>query len=585
MRTIKTAGLLLVSCMICAVCQGTERHTIGTFKDLINIKKDSKDSYQIVCDIDGIGKPPMKSIKGFKGHFYGDPDYASPKIKNIKIDGSGLFETLTNATVSDIELFNIKFEREDSDNVGALAGSARGTKIENLQVTNSTISGKNNVGGLLGHSNNTKIFGSYVTTSTITGTGTSCGALVGLNDNASRDKYINMCWSFKNTVIGDREVGGLVGTNCKSLIKRSYFLGNSVTGKESVGGLVGYNKGSSEKDPTIDSCFVNCQNIIEGDKDVGGLVGKNEKTKVLGSNATNIKLIKGGKHAGGLAGSNVGGNITECVVSNVTVKGGTEVGGFVGYEHHVQYGFTAATSRAVVSDSNVSGSRTVGGLIGYADEDKVVESRVSGKSNITNTSNINSHTGGLIGYSNKTIYLQQCSVGENVTISDGYSVGGIIGDAHLDGDDYGESYIVNSYSRAKIKEEKGHITYVGGVVGYIYNKKEYLVYPLHITNCYFAGSIDDKERNYKNGLIGYVKGPVRGHKSFWLVNKGNTSWEGGSRLASEYELKSKKLYTKARWDSNIWNFHSLDYPTLKWEDDLVSSFSDDLNFDNDALAL
>ena len=196
------------------------------------------------------------------------------EVRNIKINGHGLFETLKGATIENIKLKNITVESESLDNVGCLTGYATEIRIENVEVLNSTISGRNNVGGLIGYCNKgIKIAQIYGKGNTISGT-TNVGGLIG-NSLATT---INLCGVYGGSVkgIGDNPstIGGLVGWNHNgSLIKQSTATATvSAANGQRVGGLVGVNA-SGKDGSTIKNCW-KLKGNVSGKIDVGWL-GRN----------------------------------------------------------------------------------------------------------------------------------------------------------------------------------------------------------------------------------------------------------------------------------------------------------------------
>ena len=129
------------------------------------------------------------------------------------------------------------------------------------------------------------------------------------------------------TVVGDQEVGGLVGFNFGT-ISNSYVTGH-VSGYSDVGGLIGYNGAGtvlgSYSSATVASSTTGFQT------DAGGLVGYNDVATVNNSYATGAV---NGRFAGGLIGTNNSSTVTNSY-STGPVTGGiynNDLGGLIGYE-------------------------------------------------------------------------------------------------------------------------------------------------------------------------------------------------------------------------------------------------------------
>ncbi|MGM0954001.1 MAG: filamentous hemagglutinin N-terminal domain-containing protein [Pseudomonadota bacterium] len=151
-------------------------------------------------------------------------------------------------------------------------------------------------------------------------------------------------------VVGDRNVGGIVGVNASVIINS--FAAINVTGRGDVGGLVGYNNNE------ITKAYAKGKVTATRGK-AGGLVGWNQKPI---ANAYATGKVMGGSEVGGLVGQNFNGEITNTYATgNVEATGATSgyAGGLVG----VNNGPGALVSDSYATGSVVTGS-DVGGLIG-----------------------------------------------------------------------------------------------------------------------------------------------------------------------------------------------------------------------------
>jgi len=154
------------------------------------------------------------------------------------------------------------------------------------------------------------------------------------------------------TVIGDYNVGGLVGKN-NGTVLNCYSSGN-VTGRSRVGGLFGVSTG------TVSNSY--STGTMAGEWDVGGLVGWNERTV---NNSYSTGIVTGNSSVGGLVGENYGTVSNSC--SNADVTGQYCVGGLVGQN------LFGGTVNNCYSTGSVIGKTDVGGLLG----DTVVYGTVS----------------------------------------------------------------------------------------------------------------------------------------------------------------------------------------------------------------
>jgi len=199
--------------------------------------------------------------------------------------------------------------------VGLFGATSTTATVENLGLTNISVSGSVYVGGLEGLNFGT-VENSY-STGSVTGSYGSeiVGGLVGLNASVVNNAYSQA------TVSGTYSVGGLVGSNIGT-ITNAYYSTGQVNGYQDVGGLVGDNGG------TISSSYNS--GIAEGNRQVGGLAGDN-RNRITDS--YNLGTVVGDFALGGLIGDNEG------FVSNSYSSGvvgdeggdGDEAGGLIGF--------------------------------------------------------------------------------------------------------------------------------------------------------------------------------------------------------------------------------------------------------------
>ncbi|MHC4752236.1 MAG: GLUG motif-containing protein, partial [Planctomycetota bacterium] len=147
--------------------------------------------------------------------------------------------------------------------------------------------------------------------------GSGVGPLVGFLDQGT----IIDCYAKGASVLGDRNVGGLVGL-CSGRIDNCYSSG-SVFGYAYVGGLVG-----RIGDGTVNKSFSTAS--VEGNQDVGGFVGKtSEETSVI-SNCYATGSVSGSRYVGGLVGQVERGAAHKCFSAG-SVSGNLDTGGLAGY--------------------------------------------------------------------------------------------------------------------------------------------------------------------------------------------------------------------------------------------------------------
>ena len=240
--------------------QGTAEnpYLIGDANELAAVLyHDPKANYRLTSDVDVSGVTWATSlIPEFTGFFDGN----SCTVSNLTISGIhwvGLFGTVyPGAAVKGLGVEQIVVT--GSNYVGGVAAKNEG-RIEACRAAG-RVEGNRYVGGLVGHSRN-DIRGSYSSVSV--DAGTYVGGLVGANTGK-----ISRCHTDCNEVSGNREVGGLVGSNNRGNVTESYTCGKMVSGGSYVGGLVGDNDYGSVRNSYSHS-------RVEGSYRVGGFVGDN----------------------------------------------------------------------------------------------------------------------------------------------------------------------------------------------------------------------------------------------------------------------------------------------------------------------
>lgn len=262
------------------------------------------DPYQIWTpeDMNTIGANPADWSKQFK--LMTDIDMSAYTGTQFNIIGSEHYEgSFTGVFDGDGHTIqNLTYITTEAEDEVGLFGGAYGATIKNLHLKNVNISSAGNfVGGLLGWN-----WGSTIEKCSVQGTvsgNDSVGLLVGGNDwiYYTATGLVRSCFA-EGTVSGNSGIGGLVGVNVGN-IERCY-ADVAVSGAISVGGLAGENWVCSISDSYAIGTVV-------GQEDVGGLVGLNGKNDYDGSiqNCYSIGLTSGVTNAGGLVGRNGGGSI------------------------------------------------------------------------------------------------------------------------------------------------------------------------------------------------------------------------------------------------------------------------------------
>jgi filamentous hemagglutinin family protein len=175
--------------------------------------------------------------------------------------------------------------------VGLFGYTAPGSVVQNVGLVGGSVIGDNDVGDLVGYNDQGTINNSYATGS-VSGTNTGVGGLAGANFGSITNSHAT------GSVNGSNYVGGLVGANDPNgTITNSYATG-SVNGTGFyIGGLVGF-----DNDSAVSNSYATGN--VSGTTSVGGLVGSNYGSTL--SNSYSTGGVTGQLFAGGLVGFNHG---------------------------------------------------------------------------------------------------------------------------------------------------------------------------------------------------------------------------------------------------------------------------------------
>ena len=228
--------------------------------------------------------------------------------------------------------------------VGALAGKGNG-RIETCYATGKVV-GDENVGGLVGQAYYEGSINASYAAITVTGN-KSVGGLVGYNSNAILHSYATgRVTGMPGGEQGGEGVGGLVGRDDGTII--ASFATGKVSGDHGVGGLVGNGEGWL--------VFTYSTGDVSGNTAVGGLVGSGSDVDIWAGYATGT--VQGSYNVGGLVGKLSSSSQIAPGYATGNVSGNAVVGGLVGRNGGRASIFTSYAVGAV------SGSQAVGGLIG-----------------------------------------------------------------------------------------------------------------------------------------------------------------------------------------------------------------------------
>lgn len=296
-------------------------------KEFGYIKYDVSGFYKLASDIDLEGETilPAGTIDvGFTGGLDGD----AHAIRNFEVIATepytGLFGVVRSGKLKNLVLENGAVQQPSSAyRIGALAGFMANCTVENISLSDITVSGGSGVGALVG-----EVFGGSLTDCSVRGNvsingSAGIGGLAGLTLAAT----ITDCLVTGNgTVNSGGSAGGLVGEMTGNT-EEERFGGKicgccaaiEVNGGEVTGGLVGWLLGGNNK--ISESCATG---DVSGKAYVGGLAGRVEGTVISDSYATgNVASSDGSVYTGGLAGHTTSSDINNCYAAVRMYSGGS----------------------------------------------------------------------------------------------------------------------------------------------------------------------------------------------------------------------------------------------------------------------
>ena len=247
--------------------------------------------------------------------------------------------------------------RSSSNEVG-LFGATSSASISNLTISGGSVTGASNVGALIGSMLGGSV-ASVTSSASVTGssaTETNVGGLVGTVDGGS----VTVSSSGGSVSGAGYQVGGLVGYLVNGgTIGRSFATGN-VTGTNStdgygyIGGLVGAS-GYTGVGGTISESYAT-GDVTGAAGPIGGFIGHNQGA-ISNSYATgNVTGTGAAQNVGGFVGVNFVDGTIASSFSIGQVSGGTQTGGFAGYNNNASSGSIASAFWNTQTSGQATGS-------------------------------------------------------------------------------------------------------------------------------------------------------------------------------------------------------------------------------------
>lgn len=358
-----------------------------------------------------------------------------------------------------------------TDSLGLFGVIGTMSKISNLNITDSLISGGGNNYGFVAGVNNGCIEGCSVSTSSLYGCINNAGGIVGYNTGITEQCINAAC------VSGKQNIGGIVGNNSGTILDCENQV--DLSGGQKLGGIVGTNSGK------VSSC-INRARIATTSYCAGGIAGESWIDNTSASyteipiitDCNNYGSVTSAYYAGGVVGSANYSLIANC--NNYREISCTNycVGGIAGNVYGKMDGSVAVTD--CKNHGDVTGSSTeksvnanVGGIVGNTSE--IIASCANyGNIRALGTNSDGAGCGGIAGSAEGNIY--NCANYGSV-FSVGENVGGVVGIASLD--------VANCYNRGNVTGS----THAGGIAGKHIGRANFGHQIFGIYNCYNIGTI------------------------------------------------------------------------------------------------
>lgn len=434
----------------------------------------------------------------FQGKFYGNGHTISGfYINRSSTDYVGFFGNVDGAIIQGLNLSGSSIKGKNS--VGGIVGNANSSTISNCSISlSSGIEGYSHVGGIVGFPSSTTIFDCTVSFSGgITGSGENIGGVVGLSSHST---ISNCTVSLSSGIDGSHNVGGIGGGFNYSSINNCLFEGNvSGTGTE-VGGIVGYLTNANITNASITG------NVTSSSSLVGGISGSVNGTCQI-SNVNSFGDVSGAGIVSGIAGelrSDASVTFEKVFSKGKITNSGDYTGGIVGKSD----GTCIAGMTDCSHFGDISGQNYVGGLVG-----QIVGTQEARPVYYISTSS-STMTGGSSYYDTTiekgtqvAVPFNNCTAISNINGKE--YVGGLIG---KDEPSYTYTYISDiggviiffsdSYGDRKFLWRNGTYSCLS-TYEYIGPRDRLDLTTSFITNCYYSGFITGTSN--VGGLVGYKR--------------------------------------------------------------------------------
>lgn len=245
--------------------------------------------------------------------------------------------------------------------------SYNSTNISNCSFQNGDINGNDYVGGIVGYIDTkieTEIDGCCFQNGNINGYN-EIGGIAGYVKQSNQDINFVRCYSTNCTIIGNNNLGGILGKYYGYERISSCFSNVKIYGIGSIGGLIGSHESTSTGSHIKNSYSTG---LIEGENNLGGIVGINSSRQFSGDISTcysNFNYIRGIRNVSGLL--NNAGSVSNSVAINTEISAADELarigtGSNISYSNNLAWTLTSmvldGVKQPIPADDGPNGTST-----------------------------------------------------------------------------------------------------------------------------------------------------------------------------------------------------------------------------------
>lgn len=242
--------------------------------------------------------------------------------------------------------------------------SYNSTNISNCSFQNGDINGNDYVGGIVGYIDTkieTEIDGCCFQNGNINGYN-EIGGIAGYVKQSNQDINFVRCYSTNCTIIGNNNLGGILGKYYGNETISSCFSNVKIYGVDYIGGLIGYHEPYSSDSGTKNSYSTG---LIIGENYLSGAIGYCNSRNEISSCYSNFSYIRGTNTVSGLLNNR--GSVSNSVAINTEISAADELarigtGSDISYSNNLAWTLTSmvldGVKQPIPADDGPNGTST-----------------------------------------------------------------------------------------------------------------------------------------------------------------------------------------------------------------------------------